>query len=143
MNSFFSDLKAFLMKGNVIDLAVAVIIGAAFKAIVSSFVDDIIMPPIGLLIGGVDFSNLSFVLQEASGDVAEVAIRYGSFIQKVIDFIIMGTTVFVVIKAYENMQKKEEPPEQDSKPPEDTKDQVLLTEIRDLLAKDSKTTTKV
>ncbi len=123
-----SDLKKFLLKGNVIDLAVAVIIGAAFKKIVDSFVNDILMPPIGLMMGGVDFSDLKYVLQAASEDIEAITINYGAFIQTIIDFVIVGISIFIAIKAYEKMQKKEE-----EKPAGPGKEEVLLIEIRDIL----------
>ncbi len=133
------DFQNFLMKGNVIDLAVAVIIGAAFKPIITALVDKIIMPPIGMAMGGVSFGDLKYVIQKAVpakedvAEVAEVAIGYGAFIQSVIDFVIIGLCVFVMIKVFENMQKKEEEaPKEDPKPSEDI---VLLTEIRDLMKK--------
>ncbi len=128
-----NDLKSFLIKGNVVDLAVAVIIGAAFGKIVTSFVKDVIMPPIGVLLGGVDFSDLAYVLVEKTGETAAVSIKYGAFIQTIIDFAIVGTVIFFVLKLLESMQKKkEEAPKADPKPSEDV---VLLTEIRDLLKK--------
>lgn len=121
------DLKKFLLKGNVVDLAVAVIIGAAFGKIVSSFVKDVLMPPVGYLMGGVDFTDLKFIIQEKSEDLAEVAISYGAFIQTIIDFVIVGTTIFVVVKGLEKMQKKkEEAPKEASKPSEEA---VLLEKI--------------
>ena len=125
------DFKKFAMKGNVIDLAVAVVIGAAFGRIVTSFVNDIIMPPIGILIGGVDFSELSVVLQEAVGETAAVTINYGVFIQTVINFLIIAFTIFLVIRAYENTKQKEEekPAPVAVIPPQEK----LLAEIRDLL----------
>ncbi len=128
-----NDLKKFLIKGNVVDLAVAVIVGAAFGKIVTSFVKDVIMPPIGVLLGGVDFSDLAYVLVEKTGEVAEVAIKYGVFIQTIIDFAIVGTVIFFVVKLLESMQKnKEEAPKKEVKLSEDI---LLLTEIRDLLKK--------
>ncbi len=127
----FADLKKFLIKGNVVDLAVAVIIGAAFGKIVSSFVKDIIMPPIGVLLGGVDFSDLAIVLQEKTADTAEVVMSYGVFIQTIVDFVIVGTTIFIVVKLIEKAQKKKEEVKED-KPAADI---ALLTEIRDLLKK--------
>jgi large conductance mechanosensitive channel len=129
--SMIEDFKKFAMKGNVIDLAVAVVIGAAFGRIVTSFVNDIIMPPIGILIGGVDFSELSVVLQEAVGETAAVTINYGVFIQTVINFLIIAFTIFLVIRAYENTKQKEEekPAPVAVIPPQEK----LLAEIRDLL----------
>jgi len=127
-----NDLKKFLIKGNVVDLAVAVIIGAAFGKIVSSFVKDVVMPPIGYLLGGVDFSDLAYVLAEKTEEAAAVTIKYGAFIQTVVDFAIVGTVIFFVVKMIEKMQKKKEEVKEDPKPAEDV---VLLTEIRDLLKK--------
>ncbi len=133
------EFKDFAVKGNVIDLAVGVIIGGAFGKIVTSIVNDIIMPPIGLAMGGVDFSNLKIVLQKAVVDSAgvvtteAVSINYGNFINIVIQFLIIALCVFTVVKAFNSMKKKEEvaPP-----PPVVTpEDIVLLTEIRDLLKK--------
>lgn len=128
----FADLKKFLIKGNVVDLAVAVIIGAAFGKIVASFVKDIIMPPIGVLLGGVDFSDLAIVLQEKTADTAEVVMSYGVFIQTIVDFLIVGTTIFIVVKMIEKAQKKKEEVKEDPKPSDEV---VLLTEIRDALKK--------
>lgn len=127
------------MKGNVIDLAVAVIIGAAFKPVITALVDKIIMPPIGLALGGVNFADLKYILQEAvpatkkTEAIAEVAIGYGAFIQSVIDFVIIGFCIFVMIKVYERMQKKEE--EAPEEPPAPSEEVVLLTEIRDMMKK--------
>jgi large conductance mechanosensitive channel len=126
--SFASDFKAFIMRGNVVDLAVAVVIGAAFGRIVTSFVNDILMPPIGMLIGGIDFSSLKLVIKNSPDPKQVVAINYGSFINTVISFLIIALAVFVVIKLLERaMPKKEAAP---AVPPADV---VLLTEIRDLL----------
>ncbi len=127
-----NDLKKFLIKGNVVDLAVAVIIGAAFGKIVSSFVKDVVMPPIGYALGGVDFSDLAYVLAEKTEEAAAVTIKYGAFIQTIIDFAIVGTVIFFVVKAIEKAQKKKEEVKEAPKPAEDI---VLLTEIRDLLKK--------
>lgn len=129
--SIKEDFKKFAMKGNVVDLAVAVVIGAAFGRIVTSFVNDIIMPPIGILIGGVDFSELRIVLQEAAGETAAVTLNYGMFIQTVINFLIIAFSIFLVIKAYEKTKVKEEvkPPPVAAIPPQEK----LLAEIRDLL----------
>lgn len=136
------EFKAFIMKGNVLDLAVAVIIATAFKAIVTSFVKDVLMPPIGMLLGGVDFADLKIILTEGSeavmsGDqvvtpaVTEVAISYGLWINTIIDFIIIAFAIFIIIKAYNKTQKKEE--EAPAAPPAPSKEEVLLTEIRDIL----------
>lgn len=131
--SFAKEFKAFAMKGNVVDMAVGIIIGAAFGKIVASFVKDIIMPPLGLLIGGVDFSELAVVLKEAQGEAAAVAINYGVFIQTLVDFLIVALAIFVAIKAMNSLKKKEEAaPAEPLKP---SNEEVLLTEIRDLLKK--------
>ena len=125
------EFKTFAMRGNVVDMAVGIIIGGAFGKIVSSFVADVIMPPIGILIGGVDFSNLAIVLKEAVGDVAAVTINYGAFIQTVLDFMIIAFAIFMAIKAMNSLKKeKEETPEE---PPAPSKEETLLTEIRDIL----------
>ena len=105
-----TEFKEFAIKGNAVDMAVGIIVGAAFGKIVSSFVNDVIMPPIGLLIGGVDFNKLTFTLKEASGDVAAVMISYGKFIQTVIDFTIIAFVIFIVIKAINSQKRKEEEP---------------------------------
>ena len=125
------EFKTFAMKGNVVDMAVGIIVGGAFGKIVSSFVADVIMPPIGILIGGVDFSNLAIVIKEAAGDVAAVTINYGAFVQTVIDFTIIAFAIFMAIKAMNSLKKKnEEAPEE---PPAPSNEETLLTEIRDLL----------
>ncbi len=130
--SMMSEFKAFAMRGNVIDLAVGVVIGAAFGKIVTSLVNDVIMPPIGNLIGGVDFSKYKYVLTAASADgTGEVAIQYGTFINTMIQFTIIAFAIFMAVKAINRMNKKEEAAP--SAPPADV---VLLTEIRDLLKKD-------
>ncbi len=130
MKTFLEEFKAFAMKGNVIDLAVAVVIGGAFGKIVSSFVDDIIMPPLGILIGGVDFSELAFTMRAATEDAAAVTIGYGLFLNTIIQFVIVAFAIFIVIKQMSRFQKQEEKVEAEPKPAEDV---VLLTEIRDLL----------
>ena len=135
------EFKEFAVKGNVIDLAVAVIIGGAFGKIVSSFVNDIVMPPIGLMIGGVDFKNLVVVLKEAvlndAGEVVTeaVTLNYGSFIQNVVDFTIIAFVIFLAVKAINSTKKKEEAAP--APPPAPPKSEVLLEEIRDLLKKDN------
>lgn len=130
------EFKAFAVKGNVIDLAVGVIIGAAFGKIVASFVKDVLMPPIGVLLGGVDFTDLTITIQQASAagvtpEVKEVVIRYGQFLQTMIDFLIVAFTIFIVIRGINKMQKKEE--EAPKAPPAPSKEEVLLTEIRDAI----------
>ncbi|MGB3211480.1 MAG: large-conductance mechanosensitive channel protein MscL [Desulforhopalus sp.] len=125
------EFKEFAVKGNVVDMAVGIIIGAAFGKIVSSFVGDVIMPPIGVILGGVDFSNLAFVVKEAAGDAPAVMISYGKFIQTIIDFTIIAFAIFIAIKAINTLKRKEEAaPEA---PPKPSAEEVLLTEIRDLL----------
>jgi len=135
------EFKSFISKGNVVEMAVGLIMALYFGAIVKSLVDHIIMPPIGMLLGNVDFSSLKIVLQGAtmSGDTAipEVAISYGMFLNTIITFIIVSFCIFLVVKGYnkmkESMEKKEE--EAPAAPPAPTKEEVLLTEIRDLLKK--------
>jgi len=129
--SLIKEFKAFASRGNVIDMAVGIIIGAAFGKIVSSFVADIIMPPIGIILGGVNFSDLSVVLLAAQGDAPAVVIAYGKFIQTVIDFTIIAFAIFMGLKAINSLKRKQE--EAPSAPPAPTKDQELLSEIRDLL----------
>ena len=136
INNMFQEFKDFIMRGNVLDLAVAVIIAGAFGLIVSSFTNDVLMPPIGLAMGDVDFSNLEYVLKgeavDATGTVIQekVSIRYGKFIQTLIDFLIIAFVIFMIVKAYNSTQKKEEEaPAAPSGP--STED--LLVEIRDLL----------
>ncbi|MEB5558347.1 large-conductance mechanosensitive channel protein MscL [Vibrio cholerae] len=129
--SLLKEFKAFASRGNVIDMAVGIIIGAAFGKIVSSFVADIIMPPIGIILGGVNFSDLSFVLLAAQGDAPAVVIAYGKFIQTVVDFTITAFAIFMGLKAINTLKRKEE--EAPKAPAAPTKDQELLSEIRDLL----------
>ena len=129
--SMVQEFKKFAMRGNVIDMAVGIIIGVAFGKIVSSFVADVIMPPLGLLLGGVDFKDLAIVLKEAVGETPAVVIAYGQFIQTIVDFVIIAFVIFLVIKAMNSLKAKEEAaPEA---PPAPTKEEILLTEIRDLL----------
>ncbi|UTJ47867.1 large-conductance mechanosensitive channel protein MscL [Atlantibacter subterranea] len=129
--SMLKEFREFAMRGNVVDLAVGVIIGAAFGKIVSSLVADIIMPPLGLLIGGIDFKQFVLTLRPAVGDTPAVVMHYGVFIQNVFDFIIVAFAIFMAIKLINklNRKKKEEP----KAPPAPTKEEVLLTEIRDIL----------
>lgn len=126
------EFKTFAMRGNVVDMAIGIIIGGAFGKIVSSFVADVIMPPLGMLLGKVDFSELAVTLQEAGEGVAAVTLNYGKFIQTIVDFIIIAFAIFMVIKGMNALKKKEEaaPPPPPAEPP---KQEVLLTEIRDLL----------
>lgn len=125
------EFKTFAMRGNVVDMAVGIIIGGAFGKIVSSFVADVIMPPIGLLLGGVAFSDLAITLKEAVGDAEAVTLNYGSFIQTIIDFLIIAFAIFLVIRAINSLKRKKA--EAPGVPPAPTKQEVLLTEIRDLL----------
>lgn len=130
--SMLTEFKEFAVKGNVIDMAVGIIIGAAFGKIVSSFVGDVIMPPIGVVLGGVDFSNLSIVIQEAVDKKPAVLISYGKFLQTIIDFAIIAFAIFMAVKAMNTLKKKEAAvPAAPAAPPNQ---EVLLGEIRDLLA---------
>ncbi len=127
------EFKDFAMRGNVVDMAIGIVLGAAFGKIVSTFVSSVLMPPIGLLLGGVDFSQLMIVLKEATEEAETVAISYGTFLNTVIDFVIIAFAIFMVVRAMNKMKKKEE--EKPAPPPEPTKEEVLLTEIRDALKK--------
>jgi len=126
-----SEFKSFAIKGNVVDMAVGIIIGAAFGKIISSFVGDVIMPPIGMLLGGVNFADLAFILKEAVGETPAVVIAYGKFVQALVDFIIVAFAIFMAVKGINSMKKKEEAAP--SEPPKPSKEEVLLTEIRDAL----------
>ena len=140
------EFKQFIAKGNVVEMAVGLIMALYFGAIVKSFVDDIIMPPIGMLLGGVDFSDLKMVLQEGSPAVTdasgatvteaiqEVAINYGTFINNILTFIIVALAIFMVVKGYNKMKRKQEA-EAPAAPPAPSKEEKLLEEIRDLLKK--------
>ena len=148
---FIKDFKAFAMKGNVVDMAVGVIIGGAFGKIVTSVVNDIIMPPIGLLVGGVDFKDLKLILQEGQEEVlneagevitpavAEVTLNYGNFLQQTFDFLIIALSIFIMIKAITKLTEKKKKKEEAPAPaapapaPEPSAEEKLLTEIRDLL----------
>jgi large conductance mechanosensitive channel len=137
-STFLQDFKAFAMKGNVIDMAVGVIIGGAFGKIVSSVVADVIMPPIGLLVGGVNFTDLKLELKPAEvvdgvEQVAAVTLNYGNFLQTVFDFLIIALSIFLFIKAITKLTKKKEEAPAPAAPPAPSKEEVLLTEIRDLL----------
>jgi len=124
------EFREFAVKGNVVDMAVGIIIGVAFGKIVSSFVADVIMPPLGVLIGGVDFSNLALILRDAAGDRPATVLAYGKFIQAVVDFLIVAFAVFMGIKAINSFKRKEEAA---PKPVEPPRQETLLAEIRDLL----------
>jgi len=129
----FDEFKGFAMKGNVVDMAVGIIIGAAFGKIVSSVVADIIMPPLGLLLGGVNFTDLKVIMKAATDVAPAVTWNYGNFLQVTFDFLIVAFAVFMLIKAINAAKKKEE--SKPSAPPEAPKEEILLTEIRDLLKK--------
>ena len=129
--SFISEFKAFAVKGNMVDMAVGIIIGAAFGKIVSSLVADVIMPPLGVLIGGVNFSDLAIVLKEAVGEAPAVVLAYGKFIQSIIDFVIIALAIFLAIKLVNRLRREEAAAPET--PPSPTKEETLLSEIRDLL----------
>lgn len=141
MGKFISDFKEFALKGNVIDMAVGVIVGGAFGKIVTSLVNDILMPVISVITGGDGYKNLKYVItpaQEATADgaaaVEEVAINYGLFIQNIVDFVIIALSIFIALRYAVKLKKKGAEPEPAPEPaPEPTKEEVLLTEIRDLL----------
>jgi large conductance mechanosensitive channel len=125
------EFKAFAVRGNVVDMAVGIIIGAAFGKIVTSAVGDIVMPPLGLAVGGMDFSDLALTLKAAVGDRPAVVLGYGKFLQQVLDFTIVAFAVFLLVKGINHLKRKEA--EQPSAPPTPGKEELLLTEIRDLL----------
>jgi len=129
--SMLTEFKQFAMRGNVVDMAVGIVMGGAFGKIVSSFVADVLMPPIGLVLGGVDFSDLAVTLKAAAEGAPAVMLKYGAFIQTVVDFLIIAFAIFLVVKAMNTVMKKEEaaPPP----PPKPSKEEELLTEIRDAL----------
>ena len=129
----FDEFKAFVMRGNVVDMAVGVIIGGAFGKIVTSLVNDIFMPILGMILGNVNFSSLEIKLGEPVEGVEQAAIKYGMFIQEIVNFLIIALCIFMVIKVINKMQKKKE--EAPAPAPEPTKEEVLLTEIRDALNK--------
>ena len=130
---FFDEFKAFAIKGNILDMAVGIIIGLAFGKIVSSFVADIIMPPIGLLIGGINFTDWKVVLKAATETTPAVTWNIGNFIQAIVDFLIVAFAVFLAVKGMMQLKKKEVAAP--TVPPVATKEEILLTEIRDLLKK--------
>jgi len=134
-----NDFKEFAMKGNVIDMAVGIIIGAAFGKIISSVVNDVIMPPIGLLVGGIEFKDIVINMKDAITDPAThkivkeaVSIKIGNFIQTVVDFVIVAFAIFMMVKGITSLSRKKA---EETPPPAITKDQELLAEIRDLLKK--------
>lgn len=137
--SILKEFKTFAVKGNVVDMAVGIIIGAAFGKIVSSFVGDIIMPPLGVLIGGVDFTDLAVTLKAAEGDLPAVMLAYGKFIQSIIDFIIIAFAIFMGIKVINRLKREEEVAEEaPAEPAAPSNEEVLLSEIRDLLKQQTK-----
>jgi large conductance mechanosensitive channel len=125
------EFKEFAIKGNAIDMAVGIIIGAAFGKIISSLVADVFMPPIGVLIGGVDFTKLAFILKEAAGNAPAVTLNYGNFIQALVDFTIIAFVIFMAVKFINSLKKKEAAAP--AAPTEPSREELLLTEIRDLL----------
>jgi large conductance mechanosensitive channel len=129
--SVIKEFREFAVKGNVVDMAVGIIVGAAFGKIVSSLVADVVTPPLGLLIGGVDFSKLSLKLASPISDAAPVVIAYGKFIQSIFDFAIVAFAIFLLIKGINALKRKEEAKPAPAAPP--SREEVLLTEIRDLL----------
>jgi large conductance mechanosensitive channel len=134
--SLAKEFKEFAVKGNVVDMAVGVIIGTAFGKIVSSFVSDVVTPPLGVLIGGVDFRNLTFTLRDAVEKKDAVVVKYGLFLQATFDFFIVAAAIFAVVKLINRL--KREPPPPPPKAPEPTKEELLLTEIRDALRAQNK-----
>lgn len=124
------EFKKFIMRGNVVDLAVALIIGAAFGRIITSFVDDVLMPILGIFVGGINFADLKIVIEEAQGEAVELAIYYGNFLQSLVDFLIIGFVIFMMIRLINNMRKKKE---EAAAPPVPTNEEKLLEEIRDIL----------
>lgn len=130
------EFQEFAVKGNVVDMAVGIIIGGAFGKIVTSFVNDVIMPPLGILIGGVDFSDLAITLKAAAADNPAVTLNYGKFIQTAFDFTIVAFAIFIAIKAINSLKRKEEVVTA-AAPPAPSNEEILLAEIRDLLKKNS------
>ncbi len=130
------EFKTFAMRGNVVDMAVGIIIGGAFGKIVSSFVANVIMPPLGLFIGGVNFADLAVTIKEATAEQAAVTLNYGHFVQTIVDFVIIAFAIFLMIKAMNTLKRKEEAaPAEAPAPPPPSNEEVLLAEIRDLLKK--------
>lgn len=137
--SILKEFKTFAVKGNVVDMAVGIIIGAAFGKIVSSFVGDVIMPPLGVLIGGVDFTDLAITLKAAEGDLPAVVLAYGKFIQSIIDFLIVAFAIFMGVKVINRLKREEQASEETpAEPATPSNEEVLLSEIRDLLKNQNK-----
>jgi large conductance mechanosensitive channel len=131
--SIVKEFKEFAVKGNVVDMAVGIIIGAAFGKIVSSLVADVIMPSVGVLAGGVNFSHMAVTLKEAAGDTPPVLLKYGVFVQTTFDFLIVAVAVFLLVKLINRLKRQEKEPPSEVAPAEPPKQEVLLEEIRDLL----------
>jgi len=129
----WEEFKKFAIKGNVVDLAIGVIIGGAFGKIVTSLVNDMIMPIFGLITGGINLKAAKWIIREATEEIPELAMSYGQFLQNVVDFLIISFSIFMVIRMINKFNKKEEPKPEPPKEPEPTKEELLLTEIRDLL----------
>jgi large conductance mechanosensitive channel len=132
--SLLTEFKVFAIRGNVVDMAVGIIMGAAFGKIISSLVNDIIMPPIGMIIGGVSFTELAYTLKPAVGEATAVAINYGMFIQSIVDFLIISTAIFFAVKVINRLQRQKNEVKADAPPPAPSQEVILLTDIRDLLA---------
>lgn len=130
--SLISEFKAFAVRGNVVDMAVGIIMGVAFGKVVSSLVNDLVMPPLGMMIGGVHFGDLAITLKEAVGDTPAVMLNYGAFIQNLLDFLIIALAVFVAVKIMNELQRKEDQVKEEAPLPPPPQE-VLLTEIRDLI----------
>jgi large conductance mechanosensitive channel len=124
------EFKKFILRGNVVELAIAVIIGTAFGRITTSLVNDVLMPILGIFVGGINFTDLKIVIKEAYGETAELALYYGNFIQSIIDFLIIGFALFLIIKLINSMHRKKKEPDA---PPTPSKEEILLEEIRDIL----------
>ncbi len=136
---FFAEFKEFISRGSVMDMAVGIIVGSAFTAIVQSMVNDLLMPLIGLVLGGINFADLVWVIAPAVGDAAAVTLNYGAFIQKCINFLLIAFVVFLMVKGINKLRrKKEEAPAAPAEPPAPPADIALLTEIRDLLKSEGK-----
>lgn len=136
--SFIVEFREFISRGSVIDLAVGVIIGGAFTAIVTSLVNDIIMPVIGLLFGGIDFTSLRYVITPAVGDTPEAAIYYGNFIQIIVNFLLIALVIFTVIRVINSFHRKKDDPTQVPAPTEPSEEVLLLREIRDFMSRNEK-----
>lgn len=132
MKKFIQEFRAFIARGNVMDLAVGVVVGSAFTAIVNSLVNDIVMPVVGIIVGGINFTELKYVITPAAGETAETAIYYGSFIQAVVNFLLVALVVFTVIKAINKLHKKKEEAKEEE-PPKPSEEVLLIREIRDIL----------